>query len=126
MKNLKSAVIRQLGGQQAFAECFEDVCNHGAGAGFHGFIYSADTRAFYASNQAAIVALVEDMASDLGEEPMRLVQGFRCLGEDYTLGEIGRTLYGPKKNHAPEIANALAWFALEEVCRAEMDEREAA
>ena len=50
-----------------------------------------------------------------------MVQGFNCLGKDYTMTEIGRTLYGNKSQHNTYVANALAWFALEEVANAYAD-----
>jgi len=114
---LTRAVIRQLGGRDSL----QDVANHGADCGFHGFCYYTDTCAFYARHQSAIAALVEQMADDMGESPTKLVSGFRCLNGDYTESEVGKTLYGPKKSHDTQIANALAWFALEEVARQETD-----
>lgn len=111
-KTLQNAVIRRVG-----RDSLQDVVNHGADSGFPGFTYYADTCGFYARHQSRIVALVEEMADDLGESPCKLVAGFRCLNGDYSEAEVGRTLYGPKKSHDTQIANALAWFALEEVAR---------
>jgi hypothetical protein len=109
-KTLQTAVIRRVG-----LDSLQDVASHGADGGFAGFTYYSDTCAFYAKHQTRIVALVEEMASDMGESPTNLVAGFRCLNGDYSEAEVGRTLYGPKKGHETQIANALAWFALEEV-----------
>ena len=111
-KTLQTAVIRRVG-----RDSLQDVANHGADGGFPGFCYYSDTCAFYARHQSRIVALVEELADDLGKSPCKLVAGFRCLNGDYSEAEIGRTLYGPKKGHDTQIANALAWFALEEVAR---------
>ena len=114
---LTRAVIRRVG-----RDSLQDVARHGADGGFPGFCYYTDTCAFYAKHQAAIVAMVEQMADDLGESPVAMVRGVRCLGTYYTEAEVGRTLYGPKRQHQTQIANALAWFALEEVARAETDD----
>ena len=111
-KTLQTAVIRRVG-----RDSLQDVAEHGADGGFPGFCYYSDTCAFYAKHQTRIVSLVEEMASDMGESPTKLVAGFRCLNGDYSEAEVGRTLYGPKKVHDEQIANALAWFALEEVAR---------
>ena len=111
-KTLQNAVIRRVG-----RDSLRDVANHGADGGFAGFTYYSDTCAFYARHQSRIAALVEEMAYEMGESPTHLVAGFRCLNGDYSEAEVGRTLYGPKKGHDTQIANALAWFALEEVAR---------
>ena len=118
------AVVRQFGSWEYFTESAEDICNHGADSGFGQFVYYVDTCAFYARNRALIVALVESMAEEFGQGSGEMVQGFNCLGKDYTMTEIGRTLYGNKSQHQTQVANALAWFALEEVARAYVDSLE--
>lgn len=118
------AVIKQIGGWEAFQQSAPDVDNHGASGGFGGFIYYIDTCTFYAKHRVLIVELVEYTANQLGEGSIQLVQGFNCLGKDYTWEEIGKTLYSSKRHHDTQIANALAWFALEEVCRSYCDARE--
>jgi hypothetical protein len=53
-----------------------------------------------------------------------LVQTFGCLkSQDISEDEIGLALYGSKKAaiEQTQVMNALAWFALEEVCRAYMN-----
>ena len=119
--SLVRAVVKQIGGWDSFKESARDVSNHGADSGFCGFIYHTDTCAFYAKNRGAILALLNDLSESLGEDILTLVQNFGCLGKDYTLDEIGKTLYGNKNQHETNVANALAWFALEEVCRAYAD-----
>ena len=107
-----------MGGWEEFTDRAADVTNHGADGGFGGFIYYSETCAFYAKNRALILKLVKDMADSLGEGVLEMVQNFNCLGKDFSLDEIGETLYGNKNKHQTQVANALAWFALEEVCRA--------
>jgi len=121
-ETLVSAVVEQSGGWEDFTEHASDVCRHGADGGFSGWIYYTETLIFTAKNRAAIVELCESMATDLGESgPVALVRGFRCLA-DATEAEVARTLYGGEPDE--QVANALAWFALEEVSRAFMDMRE--
>jgi hypothetical protein len=48
-----------------------------------------------------------------------MVKSFRSL--DSTLSEIGCTLYGTKRQHDTIVANALAWYAAEEVARSFVD-----
>jgi hypothetical protein len=115
------ATVRQFGDWEYFKQSAPDVSNYGAAGGFSGFTYYTDTCAFYAGNRALIVALVADMADNLGEDQITMVRGFNCLGKDYTPEEIGQTLYGPKNKHQIQVANALAWFALEEVARSFVD-----
>jgi hypothetical protein len=114
---LTRAVAKQCGGFENLKEIAADVCNHGASSGFGGFIYYSETAEFYAKNRKAILQNLEDLASNLGENAIAIVKGFRCLNGDYSEAEIGATLYGSKNKHETAVANALAWYALEEVCR---------
>ena len=116
--SLIRAVVRQIGGWEDFANRAESVTNNGAAGGVEGFISYYETCAFYAKNRALILELVKDMADSLGEGVLEMVQNFNCLGKDFSLDEIGETLYGNKNKHQTQVANALAWFALEEVSRA--------
>lgn len=116
---LVRAVIRQMGGFEAFKEHAPDICNHGISGGFGGFIYYTDTVAFYGRNRAAINAMATQYASDIGEGgAIELIQGFNCIKGEYSADEIGATMYGNKSRMDTQIANALAWFAAEEVARA--------
>ena len=114
-EDLIRQVVRQIGGWESFKEHARDVSMYGANCGFAGFIYYTDTCRFYAVNRDAILEAVRDMCDDLGEEPIQFVRSFNCL--DATESEVGLTLYGTKKQHDTQVANALAWFALEEVAR---------
>ena len=116
-ESLIRAVIRQMGGFESFKQSAEDVVNIGADCGFSGFIYYTDTVRFFNNNRADIVNMAKEMADQIDEGVLEMVQSFNCLGKDYSLDEIGQTLYGSKRDVNTQIANALAWFALEEVCR---------
>lgn len=113
---LTRAILRRLDREQ-----LEDVARNGADAGWSGFCYYHETVAFYKAYKADILKLAEEMASDLGEDIMTMISGFRCLGSsgkpDYTLTEIGEALYSGRGESAAVIRNAMAWFALEEVAR---------
>lgn len=118
--NLIKAVIRQSGGWRDFQENALDIANHGISGGFCGWIYYNETCTFYAKNQKLIVALVESQADEYGYQSAQdMVKGFRHL--DATLSEIGLTLYGTKRQHDTYVANALVWYAAEEVARAYAD-----
>ena len=146
--SLVNAVVRQLGGKESLT----DIYNYGIDGGFHGFIYYSETIAFFKRNRKAITQLVEDMANDLGKNPVDMVAGFNCLDgrdmqqlqagnavwitadqrrrardRDHILSEhrpsITRCLYGGRlTDDDTQVANALAWFAGEEVARAFCDE----
>lgn len=118
-ERLIRSVIRQLGDR----ESLRDVLRGGADAGFSGFTYYDDTVAFFKQNRREIIELVKRMADDLGENAVNLVMGFRCLKDVTTEEEVGRVLYGARvTENDTQVANALAWFALEEVARAVADE----
>lgn len=118
------AVRRQLGGtKKETTETLRDVAAHGADAGFHGFIYYSETAKFFRRNRALILESLEESANDCGESVLSLVAGFRCLNRDYTQDDIARVLYGPWKDDDAytQIANALAWYALETVAFSETE-----
>lgn len=126
---LTRAVIRQCG-----HECLEDIARHGADAGYPGLTYYSDTVAFFKANRAEIVERVNRMADELGETPAEMVAGFQCLAgrslrgrpeheQRKQLAEWLQAVYvclggGRLEGHNVElVANALAWFAAEEVAR---------
>jgi hypothetical protein len=118
--DLIRAVIRQSGGWQSFQDMAPDINNHGIAGGFSGWIYYSDTCAFYAKNQGAIITIVEKWANDCNISTINFVAGFRCI--DAEDGQnVGKTLYGNKLQHDTQVANALAWFAAEEVARSFVD-----
>ena len=120
-KKLINAVKRQIGEVDSLL----DVYNHGADAGFHGFTYYADTVKFYKKNKKEIIDLAKEQAGSMQVNVLEMIGGFNCLKYyDYKLNRwtdsegqdaIGETVYGRKVDDV--VANALAWFALEEVAR---------
>ncbi len=114
---LVRSVIRQIGGWQEFKDCAHDVYNHGAAGGFAGFTYYSDTVAFTKRNKTDIEALLKDLADSIGESFADCLTGFNCLkGEDAS--DILDGYYNPRSDSRQMVYNALAWYALEEVCRA--------
>lgn len=118
-ESLTRAVVRQSGGWSDFKEMAEDVANHGASAGFGGWTYYSETVKFAKSNRSSIAELAGIYAEDFGVGTLEMIQGFNCIGKDYSLEEIGKCLYGRGEETA--ILNGLAWFALEEVARVYSD-----
>jgi len=118
------AVVRQAGGWESFSSMADDVTNHGADGGFSGFIYYTETVKFTASNKAAILAMAQQMASDLGEPLYKMIAGFNCL--KITEGEAAEAIHNPRSEERTQVFNALAWFALEEVSRSYSDQLETA
>jgi hypothetical protein len=115
------SVIRQLGDKDSF----EDIYKHGIDGGFHGFIYYSDTVPFFKRNRKEIGELVKYWADALGQDQISLVAGFNCLkpADDETKDSIMRCLGGGRlTDEDTQVANALAWFAAEEVARAFCDE----
>jgi hypothetical protein len=119
-KTLINAVINNIG-----MDSVEDVINHGIDGGFHGFVYHTETIAFYKKHKKIINKMALEMASELGENILEMIGGFNCLKYyDHKTGKwtesegqdaIGKTFYGNDLD--TQVANALAWFAAEEVCR---------
>ena len=119
MSNLRKAVINQLGGLETFKATFKDVTSHGADSGFHGFIYYTETTAFFKRNRRAILAHLDALCFDSGEDRITTLKSWRCLNH-LTSDEIARGLYeGGKSDEVTAVQNALSFFALEEVCHDE-------
>ena len=120
MRSLENAVIKQLDYAVLDSGCIDtlkDVANNGADGGFTGFAYHTDTTKFFKKNKAIILQHAEDLAKDLGERVTQMISNFRCLNGDFSEDEIGKVIYGNWKDDDTHvvIANALAWFALEEI-----------
>lgn len=88
----------------------EDVANHGADAGWSGFTYTRDCVKWYNRHEEAIWELLHNTAEDMGENVPQLIAGFGRI-------DMADSPWGFK--------NLLAWFALEAICRIEVDAKEA-
>ena len=114
--NLINPVKNQLGENSAqFFETCGYVSKSGADSGFSGFIYYADTIAFFRKHRKNIVALAEYLADEMGEDAVTMVKNFRCLNGFYEYSDIAKAMYGNFNDEYTTIYNALSWFALEEV-----------
>lgn len=121
---LKTAVIRQIGGKENAEIYFPDVCNHGAEGGFIGFTYYTDTIKFWKKHKRLILKHAEELANDLGEDMLSMIQNFNAIKGEYTQTEIGRAVFGETVlNKYTSVYNVMAWFALEEVARDYCDKK---
>ena len=128
MELLTSAVIKQLGYEELENEelrsTLEDIKNHGADGGFGGFIYYSETNQFARENMHLILDQVKELADALGETPLEMISSFQCLkNEKIDSLEIASIIYNRTSPESQAdgtetvVLNALAWFALEEVAR---------
>jgi hypothetical protein len=124
-KHLIDVVARQLGesSSEDLLDTYRNIAAHGADSCWVGFTYTRDTVDFWESNRDLILASLKDMASELGEKStVALVASFRCLS-GVSQDEIAETLFGEcpipdgRYQDLSQIANALSWYALEEVAR---------
>ncbi len=121
---LVRAVVRQVGGWEAFKETAIDVTNHGADGGVSGFIYYNDTVAFTKRQKANIMEMAKEQANDFGSASVySMIAGFNCLN-DVEEWEVATAIHTGKGEMVTQIYNALAWYALEEVSRAYADTQE--
>lgn len=111
ISRLAAAVIRQSGGWQAFKENAPDISNHGIDGGFHGWIYTADTVAFYRANRAGIVDWLAQTADNFGCDPVGMLASWRCL-QGCSQAEILATIAGTEISDT--VANGLAWGIAED------------
>jgi hypothetical protein len=125
---LAKCVLNKLGGGQEAISYAQDAANHGADSGFVGFTYYSDTVEFFKKNRKLIVESVNQMANELGESPAEMVINFGCLAgrikderekrkaiEEYRPSAYRCLGDGRLTDDDINVANALAWFALEEV-----------
>lgn len=110
------AVIRQVGGFEAFKEIADNVTNYGAAGGFGGFIYYTDTIPFTRKNRALIVELLTDLNLELygNKNYSETLINFNCL-KGFEPIEILDGLHNSRSDYRSTVYNALAWFVLEEV-----------
>lgn len=116
--SLVRSTVRQCGDWQTFKEIVQDVCNHGANAGFSGFIYYTDTVAFAKRNKKALLQLCKEQSEGFyGVLPgvCEFIADFNCV--NLSREAIAIALYTGKGDNVTEVYNALAWYALEEVAR---------
>jgi len=112
---LINAVLSRIG-----MDSIDDVINHGIDGGFNGFIYYSDTHKFAIKYRKLIVAMLEDMADQLGEDVVSMVAGFGVFRNSPMDKDDKRDLYKYLSGGKPDqgaITNVMAWFAAEEVCR---------
>lgn len=124
---LIKAVIRQIGGWDSFKESALDISNHGIDEGFNGFLYYRDTESFAKRNLSEINELLSFQAQEFGYvSTFAMIRGFACLvGENIGDTSIWNALCrGLNPVEGPNILNALAWYAGEEVARSYCDQSE--
>ena len=124
------AVIRQFGDREYWMESAEDIANHGADAGWNGFIYYTETAPFARRHRKMILSRLIEDCEEMGESsPAEMVQSFKCVGKDFSFHEINQVLYtgrcddfdAESGNGEDMILNALAWYLLEDVARLFVD-----
>lgn len=114
-KTLINAVISRIG-----MDNVENVINNGIDGGYSGFIYYSDTHAFAMRYRKLIVKMLEEQASDFGQEVVEMVSGFGVFRRSPMDNEDRKELYkylGGGRCQQSTITNLMAWFAAEEVCR---------
>lgn len=111
-KTLINAVYNRIG-----KDSIMDVVKYGIDGGFSGFIYYTDTHTFAMRYRAIIVRLLEEQASELGEDVVSMIASFGAFKRS---PDDKKDLYkylGGGRPQQGAITNAMAWFAAEEVCR---------
>ena len=120
---LKKAVSCQMGGAERLYEVAADVAKCGANAGWGNFVYYSDTVAFTKRHKQKIIDCLKEEAFSCGESFANFVGGFCCF-KGMTQDEVIDGLYNPKSIHLTTVYNGLAWYALESVCYAIVNECE--
>lgn len=123
--SLSRAVIKQFGRWTDWKESASDIAAYGAEGGVNGFIYHVDTVAFYEANKGNIHALARDAAEEADGSNLlsEFLASFNCV--DLQADEVERALEdGYSNEDYTQVANAFAWFALEEIACDYIDQLE--
>ncbi len=121
LTKLQKAVIEQLGydidDKDSYMEELKNI--RSAEDGYNGFIYYSETIDFWKKNKKEIIQSLKDLAFDLGEKSyLDVVLGFNTFKKsDITIDDIAEVIYANNTNndYYTTIANALSWYALEQV-----------
>jgi len=117
-------VIEQFGDEEYFHECIEDIVNYGADSGFNGFIYYADTVPFGEMMRVHLKPVLAKMADEFGLDGVySLIATFKCAN-GLNADQVADAWASADDDNHVEVMNCLAWFALEEVARYLVDQKE--
>lgn len=110
---LISAVINALGDMSYI----EDVNKYGIDGGYGEFIYYSDTVAFAQKHHNQIRNLICEQSADFGMNEYEFIASFKCLDVDSDMKKDIYSFLGGKAPKEVSLANGLAWYAAEHVCR---------
>jgi len=123
MDTLTKAVLKQLGGGAEARQTAREAAEHGADAGWPGFTYHLATAAFARRHKRAMVAALQDDASNFGQTTVDMLGAFVCFRRMNMMPcEVdalwaayltGTTLDGPLGDLEAHFLDGLAWYALE-------------
>lgn len=119
--SLKKAVLAQIGiTQKEFKNCASDYRN--AQNGISGFVYYSDTHKFSLQNQSDILELLDEMADNMGEDVVEMVNSFGVFRPNGMKKDEKTDLYkflvGNKNESDYEtnsVLNVMAWLCVEEL-----------
>lgn len=117
-----SAISRRVGTWPEYRDRIaREVADHGADAGWSGFVYYYETTAFFRKYSDEIIAMLKLEADDYGITPAEMVAGFSCLSGQVDRDTIAAILAfgarGISDGDRATVYNALARYALETVSR---------
>jgi hypothetical protein len=115
LKTIINAVINNIG-----LDSVEDVNRHGIDGGYSGFIYYSETHSFAMRHRKTIISMLENDASNFGQEVVEMVSGFGVFRNSPMDNEDRKDLYhylGMGRCEQSTITNLMAWYAAESVCR---------
>lgn len=122
---IKEMVIEQFGDSDYFKECAQQIVDNGADCGFNGFIEYNETVPFGERLRPYVKPILQEMADEFGiPGAYSLMATFRCC-EGYSADEVADAWASSDDDNHTQVMNCLSWFALEEVAREYVDQRDA-
>lgn len=114
--DLEKAILTQIDGCDYLTEDnageLQNCIQGGADCGISGFIYYADTCAFYDANREEILSQMIEEARDLGySSAAEMISKFNCLRDWLDADEVEKQLFTGSEDEL--LKNALSWAVLE-------------
>lgn len=114
--DLEKAILTQIDGCDYLTEDnaneLQNCIQGGADCGISGFIYYADTCAFYDANREEILSQMIEEAQEFGySSAAEMISKFNCLQDWLSAGEIEEQLFTGSEDDL--LKNALSWAVLE-------------
>ncbi|MBO6224337.1 MAG: hypothetical protein J6N72_02625 [Psychrobacter sp.] len=124
-RELTEAIIINLGGDNCFMNCYQQIAKKGIGDGYYFFTYPSELMKFFDANEEQIFYTVDGMSHLVGAHSVVLYTHKRI--EKYSVDEVAKGLYQRhEENGLPStirsnVCGKLVTMCVEHVCQDFLD-----